>query len=206
MGIYQFVDLNSAKTVSEIEANYYYDDDSNPEILSANCDRIPSGDSYIYAFELSYPIVDEDENDILRFMYINPDGTYNHTDYVNMGKGVVYAQSFLSTEALNPNAYSVSYTPAYMMLIKRGVDGSNLKIEELMVAVAESEDNPEGNTLLVLGPDEDRALRSIVPEFSQGERPGRLFVYYYNYDKSLLSLDIYGLPLNKEVSGLTEIE
>lgn len=202
---YRFVDIYSARIASEIAANYYYDEDSDAELLSSNCDRTPDGESYIYAFELRYPLVDDNENDILRFMYVHPDGTYNHTDYVNMGKGVAYAQSYLATDALKPNVYSVSDTPAYMMLIKRGVEGSYMKIEELMVAEAESEENPEGKTLLLVGPKDDMVLTSIVPEFAEGDRPGRLFVYYYSSERSLLSLNIYGLPLNKDISGLEEI-
>lgn len=202
---YQFVDLYSARVASEIEANYYLDDETESEILSSNCDRTPCGESYVYAFELRYPLVDDNENDVLRFMYINPDGSYNHTDYVNMGKGVAYAQSYIATEALKPNVYSVSDAPAYMMLIKRGVEGSYLKIEELMVAEAKTEDNPDGKTLLLVGPKEDSVLTSIVPEFAEGDKQGRLFVYYYNSPRSLLSLDIYGLPLNSEIGAVKEI-
>lgn len=204
---YRFVDLYSADTAALIDANYYYDEDSDPELLSANCDRTPDGNgSYYYVFELRYPLIDDDENDILRFMYLNADGSYNHTDHVNMGKGVAYAQSYLSTEALRPGTYSTSGTPAYMMLIKRGVEGSEAKIEQLMVAEAETEENPEGRTLLLLGPKNHSVLTSIVPEFAYGDRPGRLFVYYYNSPKSLLSLEIYGLPLDSDKGAVTEIK
>ncbi len=202
---YRFVDLYSARTAAMIDANYYYEEDSESELLSTNCDRTPNGDSYLYAFELRYPLVDDDENDILRFMYLNADGKYNHIDYVNMGKGVAYAQSYLSTEALRRNAYTEFDTPAYMLLIKRGVEGSLVKIEQLMVAEAMSEDKPEGNTLLLLGPKDDRVLTSIVPEFPEGERKGHLFVYYYDYPKSQLSLDIYGLPIKNEIGGVEDI-
>lgn len=204
---YQFIDLYSARIASEIYANYYIDDDdSDSEILSSNCDRTPKGESYIYAFELRYPLVDDNENDIIRFMYINPDGTYDHTDYVNMGKGVAYAQSYLATEALKPNVYSVSNNPAYMMLIKRGVENSYAKIEELMVAEAQTEEYPEGKTLLLVGPKDDSVLTSIVPEFADADRKGRLFIYYYDSERDLLSLDIYALPLNAEEGAIKEID
>lgn len=202
--IYRFVDLYSAKTATQIYANYYYDEDSEPELLSANCDRKAEGDSYNYVFELRYPLIDDDENDILRFMHINADGSYNHTDEVNMGKGVVYAQSYLTTQALKPHAYSVSDTPAYMLLIKRGVDYSNKKIEELMVAEIISEENPEGKPLLICGPENYGVLSSIVPEFASENRPGHLFVYYYDSEKSKLSLNLYDLPLNADQTGIKD--
>lgn len=200
---YNFVDLYSAKQLTQIDANYYYDDDSDSELLTSNVDRTPSGDSYLYVFELRYPLVDDYDNDILRFMYINRDGTYNHTENVNMGKGVAYAQSYLSTEALAPHAYSESDTPTFMMLVKRGLeDGRN--IEELMVAEAQSEENPDGKTLLQLGPGEYGDLASIVPEFARNNEPGRLLIYYLNYDTNKYTLEIYGLPLGDQ-SGVDEI-
>ena len=204
--LYNFVDLYSAKTVARIEADYYYDDDSESELLTSNVARTPAGDSYQYVFELRYPLVDDDENDILRFMYINADGTYSHTEMVNMGKGVAYAQSYLSTESLAPHAYSVSDTPAFMMLVKRGVEGSELKVEELMVAEAESEENPAGRTLLQLGPGEDGDLASIVPEFAGEDNGGRLFVYYYSYDDSKYVLDIYALPFGNEQGAVNDVK
>ncbi|MDE5807361.1 MAG: hypothetical protein K2H76_04535 [Muribaculaceae bacterium] len=204
--LYDFVDLYSAKTSAKIDANYYYDDDSDPELLTANVDRTPAGDSYQYVFELRYPLVDDNENDILRFMYIDREGKYDHTEFVNMGQGVAYAQSYVSTEALAPHAYSTSDTPAFMMLFKRGVEGSEVKIEELMVAEAFSAENPEGKTLLQVGPDKMGVLASIVPEFAHGDQPGRLFVYYYDDDTSKYALDIYHLPINEPYSGINVAE
>lgn len=202
--VYNFVDLYSAKTVCAVDANYYYDDDSEPELMTANCARTPVGDSYQYVFELRYPLVDDDENDIMRFMVVNPDGSFNRIENVNMGHNVVYAQSFLSTAALAPHAYSASDGSAFMLLIKRGQEGGG-SVEELMVADAVSEQYPEGNTLLLLGPDEKGALASIVPEFAYGTMPGRLFVYYYDNDTDKYTLDIYQLPLNGD-TGVNDIQ
>lgn len=198
--LYNFVDLYSAKTVTKIEADYFYDEDSDSELLTSNVARTPVGDSYKYVFELRYPLVDDDENDILRFMYINPDGNYDHTEYINMGKNVAYAQSYLSTEALAPHAYTTSDTPAFMMLIKRGVEGGGAT-EQLMVAEAESEENPEGKTLLLLGSNSSGDLASIVPEFADGDNEGRLFVYYYSSDTFKYVLDIYKLPFGENTQG-----
>ncbi len=203
--MYNFVDLYSAKTVTRIDANYYTDDDAEAELLSSNVARTPVGDSYRYVFELRYPMVDDYDNDVLRFMYIDTDGKYDHTEYVNMGHGVAYAQSYLSTDALAPHAYSTSDTPAFMLLVKRGIDGAQGTVEELMVAEATSEDNPEGKTLLLLGANDSGVLASIVPDFAKENVDGRLFVYYYDYDTSKYTLDIYGLPLDKSTTGINGV-
>ncbi|MDE6266647.1 MAG: hypothetical protein K2M07_04780 [Muribaculaceae bacterium] len=203
--LYNFVDLYSGKKAVTIEADYYYDDDSDPELLTANVARYTDGDNYKYVFELRYPLVDDDENDILRFMHITADGKFDHTDNVNMGKGVAYAQSFLSTEAVAPHAYSISDTPTYMFLVKRGVESSDVMEEELMIAEAQSEENPEGKTLLQLGPNENGTLASIYPEFATEDNSGRLFIYYGNTVTSKYVLDIYELPINAE-DGVDTIE
>ncbi|MDE7414191.1 MAG: hypothetical protein K2N05_10470 [Muribaculaceae bacterium] len=193
--VYNFIDLYTGNKVCTVDATYYYDDDSDPELLTVNCARTPAGDSYQYVFEMRYPLVDDDENDIMRFMYLNSDGTFSHIENVNMGHNVVYAQSYLSTEALAPHAYSDNDGKAYMLLIKRGQEtGGN--VEELMVADAISEKYPSGNTLLLVGPDDNGVLASIVPEFGADGSDGRLFVYYYNDTDRKYTLDIYSLPLN----------
>lgn len=199
--LYNFVDLYSAKTVTKIEADYYYDDDSDSELLTSNVARTPVGDTYKYVFELRYPLVDDDENDNLRFMYINRDGKYDHMEMVNMGKGVAYAQSYVSTEALAPHAYTTSDTPAFMMLVKRGIEGSDVKIEELMIAEAITAENLAGKTLLQVGPGEKGVLASVVPEFGEGDQSGRLLIYYSS-DSDKYSLDIYNLPFTSAGSGV----
>lgn len=203
--LYNFVDLYSGKKVTTIEADYYLDDDSDPELLTANIARILDGTACKYVFELRYPLVDDNENDILRFLYLTDKGKYDHIDYVNMGKGVAYAQSYLSTEALAPHAYSTSDTPAYMCLVKIGVEGAGILTEELMVAEAESVENPEGKTLLQLSGNQYGVLASIVPEFATESQPGRLFIYYVDNSANKYTLEVYDLPLEEACSGVTEI-
>lgn len=197
--LYNFVDLYSGKNVTQIDANYYYDNDTKVETLLANFDRTPEGDSFVYVFELRNPGVDDFGNDVMRFMYINSDGAFNHIESVNMGKDVAYAQSYLSTEALAPHAYNTSDAPAFMLLVKRYLDGGGAG-EELLIAEAESTKNPEGTTLLQLQSQGDFALSSIVPEFDTNE----LFVYYYDSENNTYKLEVYALPLGDQ-SGVEEI-
>lgn len=198
--IFKFVDLYSGQTKAEIEQTLYLDDYSDPEPLMANVARTPVGDSYQYVFELRYPTVDEQENDIMRFAWIKPNGQVDHFDRVNMGKNVMYAQSFLSRDALQPHAYSTSDETCYMLLIKRGVAGE-ANIEELLVAEKITEENPLGKDLLLIGPNENGILSGIYPEFGEN---ACLQVYRYDSQNSLGSLDIYKLPLNAQ-AGVSDI-
>lgn len=203
--IYNFVNLYSGKTAVKIEADYYLDEDSDPELLTANIARILDGSACKYVFELRYPLVDDNENDILRFLYLTDKGKFDHIDYVNMGKGVAYAQSYLSTEALAPHAYSTSDTPAYMFLVKRGVEGAEALTEEIMIAEAESTENPEGKTLLKLSGNQYGVLASIIPEFETASQPGRLLIYYVDNAANSYTLEIYNLPIESNSSSVTEI-
>lgn len=202
--LYNFVNLYSAENTATVEAQYYYDNDTKSDLLAANLARFIDGESYKYVFEMRYPTTDANGNDILRFMYITDKGEYDHIDYVNMGQGVEYAQSYLSTEAMAPHAYSVSDVPAYMFLVKRRIGSSEANAEELMISEAVTEENPDGKKLLQLGNGLNGVLSSIVPEFATDEQPGRLFVYYYDSENSKYTLDVYNLPLNDE-SGVSQV-
>lgn len=202
--LYNFVDLYSGENITSIDAQYYYDNDTKSDLLAANVARFLDGDTYKYVFEMRYPVLDNNGNDILRFMYITDKGAFDHIDNVNMGQGVEYAQSFLSTEALAPHAYSTSDVPAYMFLLKRKIDATGGNTEELMIAEAVTEEQPEGKTLLRLGNGQYGSLASIVPEFATDEQPGRLFIYYYDNVTSKYALEIYDLPLSDK-SGLAEV-
>lgn len=204
--LYNFVDLYSGQKTTTIEADYYYGSSTNiqSDLLAANLARYPAGDTYKYVFEMRYPVTDDNGNDLMRFMHVTNKGKFDHIDYVNMGQGVEYAQSYLSTEALAPNAYQISDVPAYMLLVKRsaGLTGGNS--EELMIAEATTDENPEGKTLLQLGESRNGALASIVPEFATDDEPGRLLIYYYDSNSSEYALDIYKLPLDIP-GGVSEI-
>lgn len=198
---FNFVDLYSGKTAAKIDCEYSYDSDSDAETLSANIGRTPDGKSYKYVCELRYPLVDDEENNIMRFIWINADGTYDHIDNVNMGKGVAYAQSYISTASLASDAYSADGVQSYMMLIKRGVS-DDVKVEELLIAKKMTADNPEGTTLLSLGADGNGALSGIVPEFGENSR---LMVYRYDSTSRTFSLDVYNLPFNTNSAGIDSV-
>lgn len=200
--IFHFVDLYSGKQAAEVPAEYYPDDYSDGELLTVNVARTPVGKTYEYVFEMRYPEVDDQDNDVMRFMWIKKDGSFDHIDNVNMGTAVAYAQSFLSTPALAPHAYTTSDTPAYMVLVKRGVEGY-ANTEELLVAEIANEDQPQGKKLLNVGADSRGILSGIVPDFD-AEVPS-LAVYRRHQDTYKFTMEMYALPLNGNNSAIESV-
>lgn len=196
--LFHFVDLISCKTVLTIDYSFEIDEDSEPEVLTANLDRVASGDSYMYVDELRVPSVDENENDIMRFIWIDSKGAFSHIDEVNMGSKVMYAKSFLYSGVLKPGVYSTSGNMAYMLLVKRGTSGTGNQ-EELLIGEALSEEHPQGKTLLLACPDERGVLSSI--NLFPGAEDSRLFVTYYDQHSRTISADFYHLPLD-ETNGI----
>lgn len=198
---FHFVDMLSVKERWSTGNAYNMGDDEEPELLLANFDRVAAGDSYNYVFELRVPTVDENENDCIRAIWLNADGTFNHIDEVNMGTNVLYAQLYLHSAVLKPGIYSSTDNMAYMCLIKRGLEGSSMQ-EELLVADAKCVRYPEGNNLLACTPCEYGVLASVMP-MTLNEADPRLWVIYRG--DNLLTLESFKMPLDKEQSGIEDV-
>lgn len=193
--LFNIVDLLTGKKECTIECNYYIDDDSDPEMMTAHIDRVAVGDSYMYCDELRMPVVDEFENDVLRFMWLDKKGNFSHIDYVNMGTNVLYAQSYITNEACQKGAY-VKDAVAYMMLIKRGNPGDLLS-EDLLIAEPETEQYPEGKVALLTGPDDRGPLAGINPYFEDHQ------LHIYRSYRDGYYLEVYALPLG-EIDGIVD--
>lgn len=189
---FHFVNLLSVKEVWSTSNYFDMGEDEESEYLLANLDRTPVDDTYNYVVELRVPTVDENDNDNLRAMWLNADGTLNHIDEVNMGTSVLYAKFYLHSAVLQPGVYSDSDNMAYMCLIKRGLAGSAMQ-EELLVAEAKCADAPDGKTLLLAEPNEYGIISSVTPVVSNNER--QLWIAYLNSDTYQMTLETYSLPL-----------
>lgn len=204
--VFHFVNLLSVKEVLNLSNSYVIDEDQEPELLLANMDRTPVDDSYNYVFELRIPTVDENENDNIRAIWINADGSFNRIDEVNMGTNVLYAKMYINSSVLHPGVYSNSPDMAYMCLIKRGTGGTAVQ-EELLIADAKSEDNPEGKSLLLCKPNGYGNISTVMPLFANNMP--RLWVVYVDPATYLLTLEVYKLPLvetdDKEDDSISEI-
>lgn len=199
---FHFVNLLSGREVYSTSNEYDMGEDEEPELLLANLDRVAVGDSYNYVFELRVPTVDENENDCIRAIWIDADGTFNHIDEVNMGANVLYAQLYLNSSVLHPGVYSSSDNMAYMCLIKRGLEDSAMQ-EELLVGEAKSQEFPEGKTLLTCTPCEYGVLSSVIPVLYQ-EQPV-LWVVYNDSLADALTLEVFKLPLDQDQSGIENV-
>lgn len=198
---FSFVDLVSGKKVNSFTNNFYVEEFDDFELLLANMDRVAVGNSYMYVVEMRMPIVDENDHDIMRFMWINSKGECDHIDYVDMGMNVVYAKSYISSTTLDPKFFDSDPNYEYMLLIKRAVSTSS-NDEHLLIGKAMCEDYPTGKDMLLLTPDETKgSLNTVVPTVS--EKGNRLAVCYLNDGK--YTVDHYSLPLDADNSGVDDV-
>lgn len=203
--VYDFVDLYSFTKRASIPAEFSVDEDSDPELLMSNIDRVAFGETYKYAAEMRYPIEDEGDT-YLRIAWFDEKGRYDRVDNINMGENVYYAMPYISSDALNPNLFHSDDAYEYMLLVKRGIDETGettLTQEELMVAQPRSEEYPQGRTLLHLTPDENRGVLGKILPYINDKYP-RIAVSYSGLAGN--SIDFYYLPLDGSSSGIDEIE
>lgn len=189
---YHFVNLESCTEVACIDYMLTLDG-SDPDPMSANMERVPYGDSYIYVNEMAYPVEDEDLT-YMRFTWLNDKGEYMGQQWLNMGSGVNYARSYLNQAALKKGFFAKADEMAYMVLIKRATSSTALA-EELLIGHPVSDTNPLGKDLLLVGPGEKGQLVTISPVQFDGRN--KLMVSYDNSaDNGAYTVDFYNLPLD----------
>lgn len=197
----RFVNLYSGEAAVEMSNYVETGDDTEPVAIRVNMDRIPSGDSYKYAMEGSYPIDNSRGETLMQIVWLNADGSFDHLEYANMGENVQYAQAYMQSQALLENAY-VTGKRAYMVLIKRGQPGDKID-EDLLIAGAQTDTEADPDNILLLQPGEKGSLRSIIPDFISDVHT--LGVYWYkdiDENSGTFTQDIYLLPLASTGIGL----
>lgn len=196
---FHFYDLKSCRETASFTHEITVDD-SDPDMITSNLDRVADGDTYKYAVEMRLP-TEEDDQAYMRVAWFNADGSFSHIEEVNMGKNVNYAMCYISGAALHHDAFFEDEHHEYMMLIKRGHEDTSASTEELLIGQVRTEDYPEGRNLLLLSADERGALANIVP-YLHVENPYLSVTYK---DGSNYSVDHYALPLGSD-AGVDEIE
>lgn len=201
--IFNFVDLISCKKQAAFSYLLEIDEDSDPDGMTVNLDRVKVGNTYMYVDEMRMPI-DVDDYTWLRVAWLDKKGNLDHIDYINMGMNVHYAMCYLNEAVLHPEFYHSDESQEYMMLIKRGktdeATGEEIRVEELLVAQPVSESYPDGRDILLLEENPHGALSNILP-YTLGENP-MLAVSYYNRDNGTYLCETYPLPLDK-TTGIT---
>lgn len=185
--IFNMVDLYSAKLVAKFP--YYLEiDDSDPDPMTTNLDRVARGNSYNYCVEMRYPIEDDDTS-FMRWAWLDAKGEFLYFDEVNMGINVQYAQSYVVAAVLDPYLFYYDPNMEYMMLIKRGLDAGTQ--EELLIGQVRTAEHPNGWDVALFTPDEHGALKYIVPIIGYGDPMltiSRIGAGHY--------LEVFNLPFN----------
>lgn len=192
--VLNFVNLRTDELLFSQDIKFEIDDYSDPEGMTSNIDRVMTADGMRYVCELRSPRQDDETGeDYMRFLWFGRNGKFDRIDEVNMGSGVHYAKSFISNTVLKPGFYNEGDKHSYMILVKRGYADDSIK-EELMVAQATDLDNPEGVTLLSVGPDSERGVLGQISIFEDVKTP-RMMISYVDTQAGKYSVDFYDLPL-----------
>lgn len=170
------------------------------EGLYVNADRVASGDSYKYCFELSSLGLDDKGNDIMRIGWVNTDGEIISVDEINMGQNVNMANVYIGQEVLSPYTFDTTPEREYMIIVKRGQPFSAITQEEFIISTAATEEKPTGNILLEITPDDVRGNLIQISALDLQNNP-TLWVMFYDYMTSKYTQDFYRLPFSKFAGG-----
>ena len=203
--IFHFVDLKEIKSLMAISWLLEVED-SEPDRMTANLDRVKAGDSYKYVIEMRVPTLDADENNYMRAAWLNADGSFDRMDEVNMGQMVNFAQLYVEGNCMTPGYFHSDAKQEYMLLIKRAI-GENVNQEELMIAQPVDADNEYGKTLLQLGPDPELGVLATIVTFND-KGNNRLMVSYTQdgpNNTALYTQHFYNLPLDNPTGSVNDI-
>ncbi|MDE6561856.1 MAG: hypothetical protein K2K75_10785, partial [Muribaculaceae bacterium] len=183
---FEFVDLYSCKQVTEVDCLY------RGYNLSTSMDRVPCGDSYVYAFALSTGIPIDDTHLGAPVCWIDTNGDLMRLDVIPTGEGVELAQIYMVNDGLGQYVFNTDTDFEYMMLVKRKVAGADALREELLIA------SPEKGVLQSFTNQEDKGdIRSVL--MMSGSNPELILVYMdddYQY-----TAEAYSLPFSKFSGG-----
>ncbi|MDE6547867.1 MAG: hypothetical protein K2L22_02610, partial [Muribaculaceae bacterium] len=183
---FEFVDLYSCKQVTEVDFVY------RGYNLSTSTDRVPCGDSYVYASALSTGLPIDDTHLGAPVCWIDTNGDFIRLDVIPTGEGVELAQIYMVSNGLGQYIYNTDTDFEYMMLVKRNVAGASALREELLIA------SPEKGVLhSFIGQEDKGDIRSIL--LMPGSNPELIVIYMddmYRY-----TADAYSLPFSKFVGG-----
>lgn len=170
--------------------------------ITTSTQRVAFGDSYLYVAPQNQGTSADNGDTLTSYVYINPDGTINHTDYVNLGQNVDYAILYAASGAFDPFIFNIDANREYMALVKRrdnpNVTGNH---EELIVTAA---GNETFNPILQLGPDDNfGTLASVFLANTDNDNKSLVVVYNKNYSYTTRS---FALPLESFTQGDGSLE
>lgn len=170
------------------------------EGLQVNADRVPSGDSYKYCFEMGTPGMDSQGNDVMRLAWVNTAGEIIDVDEVNMGKNVRMAKVYVDQAVLNPYLFDTTPEREYMIIVKRANLYNASVQEEFLIGTAATKDKPVGKIALEITPNETYGNIVQVSALNVDTNP-MLWTMYYNNVSDKYAQEFFKLPLSKFAGG-----
>ena len=182
-GVFTFVDFPACDVVAELPVVT-----KDEVVLSSSIDRYGKGTSYQYAVALLQGESANDGSAQHRIAWFNMDGTLDHYDVLNLGKGVENAMFNITTEALNPHLFNSDDEREYMVMLTKTRENSDAKDKVLAIC------STNGKVLLQLGSDAEKGgdLGSIC---LLNTRTQPLLMCPYS-DGRTITLQYTELPLN----------
>lgn len=144
-GVFTFVDFPACDVVAELPVVT-----KDEVVLSSSIDRYGKGTSYQYAVALLQGESANDGSAQHRIAWFNMDGTLDHYDVLNLGKGVENAMFNITTEALNPHLFNSDDEREYMVMLTKTRENSDAKDKVLAIC------STSGKVLLQLGSDVEK--------------------------------------------------
>lgn len=183
---FEFVDLYSCKTVTEVDCVY------RGYNLSASTDRVQNGNGYVYASALSTGMAIDDTQLGAPVCWIDTNGDFIRLDVIPTGEGVELAQIYMVNDGLGQYVFNTDNDFEYMLLVKRRDGKSNSLNEELLIA------SPEKGVLHTFAAEEGKGdIRSVL--MMPGTNPALIVIYLD--EKYKYAADAYTLPFSKFTGG-----
>ena len=188
-GVFTFVDFPACEVVAELPVVT-----KDEVVLSSSIDRYGKGDSYQYVVSLLQGEFVKDGSVQHKIAWFNKDGSFDHYDVLNLGKGVENAMFNISADALDPFLFNTDAEREYMVLLTKSKAGTSVKDKVLAIC------NTKGERLLELGSDATKGgdLGSIC---LLNTRTKPVLMCPYSNGRTI-TLQYTELPLNKtEIKG-----
>lgn len=195
---FDFVNLLNGETENSIPSSL-----GGNYNMTTSVERVPvAGGGYLYAVAQLRGGSNDNGEMVTAVVYLKPDGSIDHTDLLNLGEYVDYAQIYIGSNALDPFLFNLDTNREYMTLVKRkDSPDSDSNHEELVVIPAGNDFRP----LLQLGPDDELGrLTNIALVNLESDNP-LLNVIYCNNDWKYTCRS-YTVPLELFAEGDGSIE
>jgi hypothetical protein len=185
---FSFVNYPSCEELFRIPVTY------EGTALSSNLDRVAVGRSYNIVVSSSGGIVQSDDSVTADILWFDEDGNLDHTDTINMGQDVAYAQFYISAKALTPYLVNTDEAREYFTLVKTYVKSGSTETEEHLIIF-----NENSERLLEFAPNDDGHLSNISLFNTATNSPSMLATYVD--DDYNVTLTFTDFPLTKFAEG-----